>query len=84
MRTIATAGESAVFPGLVNRPAKFEEKGEPTERRAGPVLLVGGTAYAAAYVIVGVMGLSPWGALLTIGGTALVLLGLTLVSRRSS
>ena len=81
---MATAEKSAVLPVLAARPATFEEKGQLTERRAGPVLLLGSTAYAAAYVVVGVTGLSPWGALLTIGGTALVLLGLKLVALRSS
>ncbi len=81
---MATTGQTAVLPGLTSRPATSEDSGQLTERRAGPVLLLGGTAFAGAYVVVGVMGLSPWGVLLAIGGTALVLLGLKLVALRSS
>ena len=81
---MATVGESAVPSGLVSRPTRFEQKGETTDRGAGPILLMGGTAYAAAYVVVGAMGSAAWGALLAIGGTALLLLGLKLVSFRSS
>ncbi len=81
---MATAGQSAVLAGLESRPSRFERNRRSTERDAGPILLMGGTAFAAAYVVVGVVGSSAWGAFLAIGGCALVLLGLKLVSRRSS
>jgi len=54
------------------------------ERGAGPILLMSGSAYAAAYVVGGVIGLSPWGALLAIEGTVLVILVLKLVAARTS
>ena len=81
---MATAGQSAVLDGLESRPSRYERNRRSTERGAGPILLMGGAAFAAAYVVVGVAGSSVWGALLAIGGSALVLLGLKLVSLRSS
>lgn len=81
---MATAGQSSVLAGLANKPASFDEKGQSTDRKAGPVLLLSGTAYAAAYVVVGITGMSSWGALLAIAGTGLVLLGLKFVVLRAS
>lgn len=81
---MATVGQSAVLPGVVNQPASLPDEKQTVERRAGPVLFLAGIAYAAAYVVAGVQGLSPWDALLAIGGTAFVLLGLKLVAVRSS
>ncbi len=43
-----------------------------------------GTAYASAYIVVGMTGITLWGALLALGGTALVLFGLRLILLRSS
>lgn len=81
---MATTRQSAILPGLAGRPASVEEDGQMTNRRAGPLLLVGGTAYAAAYVVIGFTGLSWWVGLLGIGGTALVVLGIKLAAFRSS
>jgi len=79
---MASAGESDL--SLLSSPRKTNVSGLLMERRAGPILLMSGSAYAAAYVVGGVIGLSPWGALLAIGGTVLVLLGLKLVAARTS
>ena len=81
-RTMASAGESDL--SLLASPRKTNVSGLLMERGAGPILLMSGSAYAAAYVVGGVIGLSPWGALLAIGGTVLVLLGLKLVAARTS
>jgi hypothetical protein len=81
---MATAGQSAVLPIHTSRPASVEVKRQETERNAGRVLFLSGVAYAAAYVVVGITGLFPWGALLAVGGTALVLLGLGSMIFRSS
>lgn len=42
----------------------------------GPTLFLGGCTYAAAYLILGISGLSLWSSLLAVGGTGLILLGL--------
>jgi hypothetical protein len=54
-----------------------------SEERAGPVLLLGGAAYAAAYIVVGLTRVSLWGALLAAAGTGLVLFGLRFIARQS-
>lgn len=59
------------------------ERHELTERTAGPVLFLGGTAFAAAYVVLGVTGLTAWGGLLAIAGSVFVLLGLSRLSSRA-
>ena len=70
--------------GLARNPRTTNGSGPLEELGAGPILLMSGSAYAAAYVVGGVVGLSPWGALLAIGGTVLVLLGLKLAASRTS
>jgi hypothetical protein len=80
---MATAGRNALFSGNAN-PTASSGHGNRNEQKAGPVLFLGGAAYAAAYVLVGSTQLSPWGALLAIAGTALVFLGLLSIAGRPS
>jgi len=63
--------------------ASPDAEGQLAAWKAGPMLLLGGTAYAAAYVVMGTTGLSSWAALLAIGATVLTLMGLKFVARRS-
>jgi hypothetical protein len=80
---MATAGQNALFPGIAKQPGSAGH-GDGAEQTAGPVLFLGGAAYAAAYVVVGSTQLSPLGALFAIAGTALVFLGLRSIARRPS
>lgn len=79
---MAAGGESAVLPIIQDSFSAIGGRSQSEEARAGRVLFLGGTAYAAAYVAVGVTGFSSWGVLLALAGTALVLRGLQLVARR--
>jgi hypothetical protein len=79
---MATAGQTALRPGIAKQLAS-SGTGERTEQRAGSVLLLGGVAYAAGYLVVGSTQLSPLGGLFAIVGTALVFLGLRSIARQS-
>jgi hypothetical protein len=80
---MATVGQSGLDQALIGTSALCPERRD-AEGKAGPVLLLSGTAYASAYVVVGMTGLTAWSAVFAIAGTALVLLGLKLVAFRSS
>jgi len=62
--------------GLQRRTVTAPGEAVRTRANAGPVLLLGGTTYAAAYLVLGVSGLTGWSGLLAIAGTALILFGL--------
>lgn len=62
--------------GLQRRTATAPGEPVSTRSNAGTVLLLGGTTYAAAYLVLGVSGLTAWSAVLAFAGTALILFGL--------
>jgi len=77
------SGQSTFIPIDTVPRASPDTDGQSTALKAGPMLLLGGTVYATAYVVMGTTGVSSWAALLAIGATVLTLLGLKFVARRS-
>ena len=77
------SGQSTFIPVDTVPRASPDADGQLAAWKAGPMLLLGGTVYAAAYVVMGTTGPSSWAALLAIGATVLTMLGLKFVARRS-